>query len=121
VLVQAYLDKAWYSKALELLLATRDEATEIFYHTGLLGYTHARMGNRVEAETALRPLLARPWPPPVDVAGIYSGLGELGPAFEWLERAYEHGQTGYVVDDPRFRNLHTDARFIRLLKQMRLA
>src|SRR5262249_43292954 len=53
VLVQAYLDKAWYSKALELLLATRDEATEIFYHTGLLGYTHARMGNRVEAETAL--------------------------------------------------------------------
>lgn len=115
-----HVSKASYAKALEVLLANRDAVGDIVYHGGLLGYTHAKLGNRAEAERILKRLKARPWPPPVEVAGIYSGLGDAERAMQWLEQAYRHGGIGYVVDDPRFRYLHADPRFTRLLTQMRL-
>lgn len=54
------------------------------------------------------------------IAGIYSNLGELDKAFEWLEKAYQD-HSGYILGintDFTFENLHSDPRFQALLKKI---
>ncbi len=125
-LALAYLEKPSYPEALKTLERIRDTAGEIPYYAGLLGYTHARLGHRREAEGVLQQLRDRfrdAWVPPVEVAGIHNGLGDKEQAFQWLERACQQRSTmsAFVVDDPRFRNLHSDPRFRSVLGRMGLA
>lgn len=124
-LALAYLAKSSYPEALQVLQPIRGSAGEIPYYSGLLGYTHARLGNRTEAERVLEQLKARfqgPWVPPVEVAGIYNGLGDREQALRWLERGCQQRSTmmPFVIDDPRFRNLYSDPRFKSVLRRMGL-
>jgi len=124
-LALAHLEKSSYPEALEVLQRFRDSAGEIPYYSGLLGYTHARLGNRTEAEGVLKQLQARfpgQWVPPVEVAGIYNGLGDREQALRWLERGCEQRSTmmPFIVDDARFRNLYSEPRFTAVLKRMGL-
>jgi serine/threonine-protein kinase len=124
-LALAYLEKSSYPEALQVLLSFRDSAGEIPYYSGLLGYTHARLGNRTEAERVLAQLKARfpgPWVPPVEVAGIYNGLGDREQALRWLERGCQQRSTmmPFIIDDPRFRNLYSEPRFQSVLGRMGL-
>jgi serine/threonine-protein kinase len=121
----AYLARSSYPEALRVLEGIRDTAGEIPYYAGLLGYTHARLGNRKEAERILQQFRARfqgPWVPPVEVAGIHNGLGDKEQALHWLERACQQRSTmsAFAVVDPRFRNLHPDPRFQSVLRRMGL-
>jgi serine/threonine-protein kinase len=124
-LAWAYLAKAEYGDALQLLERIADPAREIPNHAGLIGYAHARLGHRQHAEAALRRLRERPpgtWIPPVEVAGIYNGLGDQVEALNWLERAVEQRSimAAILVDDPRFRDLWSDPRFLALMKRLNL-
>ena len=60
---------------------------------------------------------------PAAFAMVHIGLGEIDPAFEWLERAYQdrRGWLAYLKVEPDFDPLRTDPRFGDLLRRMRLA
>jgi TolB-like protein/tetratricopeptide (TPR) repeat protein len=124
-LAWAYLARAEYVNALQLLERIADSAQEIPNHAGLIGYTHARLGNRRQAEATLHRLRERStgtWIPPVEVAGIYNGLGDRDEALNWLERALEQRSimSAIIVDDPRFRDLWSHPRFSALVKRLNL-
>jgi len=54
------------------------------------------------------------------IAGIYSNLGEIDKALEWLERAYQE-HSGYLLSinsDFTFDNLRSDPRFQALLNKI---
>ena len=55
-------------------------------------------------------------------AAIYNGLGETEQALQWLERGCQQRSTQmpWVIDDARFRNLYSEARFKSVLKRMGL-
>ena len=58
----------------------------------------------------------------VDIAMIYSGLGEQDRAFEWLERGFAGRAYGLVFlpTDPRFDLLRSDKRYAALMKRVGL-
>jgi len=57
-----------------------------------------------------------------DKATIYLGLGEDDKALEYLEKAHEEraGYVSIIKADLRLQRLHTNLRFIALLKKMNL-
>lgn len=121
-LALAYVEKRSYPEALKAL---PDEAGDTPYSAGLLGYTRGKLGNRVEAERVLHQLKTRfhdPWVPPVEVAGIYNGLGDTEQALGWLERGFQQRSTMmlFIIDDPRFRNLNSHPKFRSVLSRMGL-
>ena len=90
---------------------------------GHLGYAHACLGNRAEAERILQSLLDRfpgEWAPWIDMAAISSGLGDATRALDWLERGYQARcfDSLFIREDPRFANLHSDPRFQQLLQKV---
>ncbi len=54
------------------------------------------------------------------IARLYTRAGELGPALDWLEKAYEHRQPQilHVKAAPGFDALHDDPRFQELLRRV---
>jgi hypothetical protein len=58
--------------------------------------------------------------PAIDVAAIYSRLGERDEAFKWLEKAYENkvADLGWLRVDPKWDNIRDDPRFADLLRRV---
>lgn len=56
------------------------------------------------------------------IAAIYVGLKDKDRAFEWLERAFQERADWmpFLKVDPRFDSLHSDPRFVDLLRRMNL-
>jgi tetratricopeptide (TPR) repeat protein len=56
------------------------------------------------------------------IAQVYAYRGESDKSLEWLERAYQKRDPGLteINSDPVFKNIRRDARYIELLKKMRL-
>jgi hypothetical protein len=88
-----------------------------------LGYTQAKLGKKADAAATRRRLKNFAALADVDIAGIYNGLEETTQALEWLENAYRDSRrsSAFIIDDPRFRNLHANPRFVSVLKQMGLS
>jgi hypothetical protein len=85
------------------------------------------VGHRDEAEDLLSQI-ERPSPSryvdPYAVAVVYVALGEPDRALSWLEKAFDEVATWltlFVKCDPRLDSLRSDARFVALLRRMRLA
>jgi len=57
---------------------------------------------------------------PMTFASEYAQLGEKEKAFEWLEKAYEGNNLGYLKVDPYLDPLRDDPRFHDLLRRMNL-
>jgi tetratricopeptide (TPR) repeat protein len=91
-----------------------------------LGYAYAVTGRREEALKVLDQLneiSKQKYVPAWSRATIYTGLGDKGKAFEWLEKAYEERSmtTGTAVQvNPVFDPLRSDPRFADLLRRMNL-
>jgi adenylate cyclase len=113
----AYLAQSAYAEALEVLNQIPEASEEYGNYAGHLGYAHARLGNRADARYVLKRLERRSWAPAVDVAAIYSGLGDSRNATKWVERARRarHFDSLFVIDDPRFRNLLSNPQFLAAL------
>ena len=90
----------------------------------LFAFAKAMRGERSEAEEVLAELQGgkRSYVSAVDVALIYSALGDLDRMFEWLERAYrEHdGELIWLGVDPIHDRVRNDPRFRNLLERLKL-
>jgi TolB-like protein/tetratricopeptide (TPR) repeat protein len=117
-LALAHLGKGSYGQALEQL-KTLEHSREFPYAKGLLGYTYARLGRRDDARELVDVLGESPMTA-IDVAAIYSGLGETTRAVHALEKAYRSfgPAIAWVSGDPRFRDLDAEPGYDRLLKQI---
>ncbi len=85
----------------------------------LRAYIHAQNGRREEAEGELKKAqIGAPWyaQPYTNAAEVYAVLGVQSRVIESLELAVARGEpTGaYVLDNPLFRYLRGEARFVRL-------
>jgi len=91
---------------------------------GLLGYSLAVSGNRVDAEKVISELKAL-WPNhahgALDLAVVFSGLGDKGNALYWLGKAEEMnvGDLIGMAQDSHFVELRSDQRFQDLVQRVR--
>jgi tetratricopeptide (TPR) repeat protein len=90
-----------------------------------LGYAYARAGNRAEALNILAQMRARANDPgnAVNLAILYTGLGDHDKAFDALERAFAERDftLGTIIKwNPYWGPLRADPRFERLLQRIGL-
>jgi adenylate cyclase len=123
VLGIVYQDKKMYPDAIaEYKRALRFGASPAEMR-GLLGYTYAVSGNRPEADKTIAELKEL-WPAQtraaLDLAVVFSGLGETENALYWLERAQEKHVSDLIGigQDSRFVDLRTNARFQALVHRV---
>jgi len=95
------------------------------YTKATLGWVLARAGKRAEAEPLLNELegaARQGYVSPVAFAILYIGLGDVGRALAWVERAYDdrRGWLAYMKVNAMFDPLREEPRFQALLKKMRL-
>ena len=88
-----------------------------------IAYGLAATGQRDEAVRLLTAFVAPPkhrYLPPVPVAKAYVALGDANAAFSWLERGYDEraAQMRGIKVSPAFDALHTDPRWVNLLRRM---
>jgi eukaryotic-like serine/threonine-protein kinase len=93
--------------------------------TSSIAHVLARSGNRPAAEKLLGELLdqsKRNYVSSYDVGAVYAGLGDMGRALQFLDKAYEEhaGFMPYVSLDPRLKPLRRDPHFQDLLHRMGL-
>jgi tetratricopeptide (TPR) repeat protein len=125
VTAQCHVLRRRWSDAIAVL---RPQAEHDVSSLALLGYVLARAGEREEALRIHAQLLAR-WRArhagAAQVAVVDAGLGDLGAAFERLDRAIDDGsfalQPAYgIVMEPVFGELQRDRRFLRLKQRLGL-
>jgi TolB-like protein/DNA-binding winged helix-turn-helix (wHTH) protein/Flp pilus assembly protein TadD len=118
-----YQDKHMYAEAIaeyKRALQLGGPAEEV---RGLLGYVYAISGNSTGTEKIIAELKAL-WPgharAALDLAVVFSGLGDKENTLYWLEKAQEvhvSDLTG-VWQDPHFVGVRSDRRFQALMQQV---
>jgi serine/threonine protein kinase/tetratricopeptide (TPR) repeat protein len=94
-------------------------------HQGILGAIYGLAGRIDRGQQLLNRVIAlskTKYISPFQIATSYLALGQKELAFKWLDRAYaerDHWMVSVKVN-PMFRSLRTDARFIELLRKMKL-
>jgi TolB-like protein/DNA-binding winged helix-turn-helix (wHTH) protein/Tfp pilus assembly protein PilF len=121
----AYAGKEMYPEALAeyqkgVAMDSKDE-----WSLSGLGWVYALMHNRMKAEEIIRRLRqdARERPDlALEIASIYSALGEKDEAFAWLDKAYQNRDGGlmFVNSYWNFRQIRSDPRFAELVKKIGL-
>ena len=123
-LAWSYLRKGMYADATAAFEQIRSQSPSA--QSLRLGLTQALMGNVEAARRVAEEHEGDLQPPPGNtsfyVAAIWAALADPDRAFEWLERA--SGQRlfalTYIKIDPLWSGLHSDPRFLVLLKRMGL-
>jgi eukaryotic-like serine/threonine-protein kinase len=121
VLGDQYVQKGDYPSAIaEFQAAIRLDDSPVLLAG--LGRAFAAARETTKANFILHELSTRPYPPPYDIALIYSSMGKRDQAFEWLEQAYEDRNDGliWLKCDPRLDPLRSDPRFTTLTKKLGL-
>jgi tetratricopeptide (TPR) repeat protein len=93
--------------------------------TALVGYAHARLGQRSYAFRVLDQLRAasrQRYVPALSFAIVYVGLGEKEQAFLWLEKAYDErtNALAYLNVQATWDPLRSDPRFADLVRRIGL-
>jgi TolB-like protein/DNA-binding winged helix-turn-helix (wHTH) protein/tetratricopeptide (TPR) repeat protein len=93
--------------------------------TALVGYAHARLGQRSQALRVLDQLGAtskQRYVPALSFAIVYVGLGEKEQAFLWLEKAYDErtNSLAYLKVQATWDPLRSDPRFADLVRRIGL-
>jgi len=121
----AYSGKQMYPEALEeyqkgVAADSKDE-----WSLSGLGWVYALMHDRMKAEEIIRRLGqdARERPDlALEIAIIYSALGEKNEAFAWLEKAYQNRDGGLMLVNSYwyFGQIRSDPRYAELVKKIGL-
>jgi TolB-like protein/Flp pilus assembly protein TadD len=89
------------------------------------GYVLAKSGKREEAEQILQELLKlynsnEVYLPPLYIALVYLGLGELDKSLDWTEKAYQERSSYlvYLKVDPKLDALRSQSRFAALMEKI---
>jgi serine/threonine-protein kinase len=119
----AYIEKGMFAEAIAESRKESQLSGGNVFPFGI--YALAKSGRRDEARTALNELLklsATKYVPPYNIALIYHALEMRDKVFEWLEKGYEQRDPKMTLlkVEPKWNILRSDARFISLLKRMRL-
>jgi tetratricopeptide (TPR) repeat protein len=122
---KVFEQKAMYSEAvgeMKKALSLSEKNTVILAG---LAHAYAAAGNPAEANQILgnlEKLSRHRYVSSYEIAVIYLGLGKKDQAFEWLEKAYDEraSQLIFLKTDPRLDSLRSDAKFLDLLRRMRL-
>lgn len=120
-----YQGAGHHAEALEAFRKARQFSGGSSEPISLMGYTHAVSGKRKEAEAALLELSRisqQKYVPPYNMAILHHGLGNSDEALGWLERAFKDRDVHMVFlgVEPKWDGLRNNARFVSLLKRMRL-
>jgi len=118
-----YQEKRMYSEAIieykrALQLGGRPDEMR-----GLLGYAYAVSGNRSDAEKTITELKAL-WPghthAALDLAVVFSGLGDKESTLYWLEKAQQTHVSDLIGigQDSHFAELRSDQRFQDLVQRV---
>ncbi len=123
VLGVVYQDKRMYAEAIteyKRALQLGGPPGEV---RGLLGYAYAVSGNRTDAEKIIAELKAL-WPrhthAALDLAVVFSGLGDKENALYWLEKAQEMHVSDLIGirQDSHFVEVRSDPRFQALVQRV---
>lgn len=123
VLGEAYLSKERYREGLSALekysRLSRGGAAAL----ALLGYLHARSGERKKSLEMIEELKAaskQSFVPALFIALVYAGLEDKDQAFSWLDKAYEErfNRLAYLKVEVLWDPLRSDPRFTDLLRRV---
>jgi len=119
LLGQAYLQQQKYAEAIREL--TRSLALNGTAQ-GSLGHAYGVSGDRDAADRILAELLRRSrteYVSPLQVALVYSGVGDTDQAISWIQRAYRESERTVLIlaTDPRLASISNDPRFQSILRQ----
>ena len=125
VLGEVYAQRGQYREAVSQLQEGIEPSHGNPHFLAMLGYGHARAGDRKEAVKILIKLQEeskRHFVPGSQIALIYIGLDEKRAAITWLETAYEQRDPllTSIKAEPPFDSLRSDPRFGDLLRRMGL-
>jgi len=121
----SYLKQRRNAEAVAALEKAAELASRSGFVLGELGYVYAATGKRAEAIAVIKELeakYAKNQASGVNVAGVYTGLGDKDKAFEWLEKDFQthNGQLPTIRWTIPLEPLYDDPRYKDLLKRMNL-
>jgi serine/threonine protein kinase/Tfp pilus assembly protein PilF len=125
-LLMAYGLNGMYAEALSLInkIMTSADARKNSNNIWMLGWVLALLGRKEEALATMEELIALKTQmntdPSVEMAGIYTALGDKDKAFELLKSACEKRvpYAALIRTFPLFHSLHGDPRYQELLKKI---
>ena len=123
VLGEVYLSKEMYREGLSVLEKYSTLSRSCAASLALLGYSHARLGERKESLQMIEELKAaskQSFVPALFVALVYAGLEDNDQAFTWLEKAYQErfNRLAYLKVEALWDPLRSDPRFADLLRRV---
>jgi DNA-binding winged helix-turn-helix (wHTH) protein/TolB-like protein len=119
-----YCQKRMFSEAVAETKQAIEKAEDSEAMWALLGYVYAKAGQRDEALKILNLLDERisrgEYVPALNVAFIYSELGDKDQAFVWLDKAFEEseGRLLNLKTEPALDAVRSDPRFAELLRRL---
>jgi TolB-like protein/DNA-binding winged helix-turn-helix (wHTH) protein/Tfp pilus assembly protein PilF len=123
VLGLGYQNKRMYAQAIAEYKRALQSGGSPSEMRGLLGNAYAVSGNRTDAKKMIAELESL-WPEharaALDLAVVFSGLGDKENAMHWLEKAQEIHVSDLIGigKDPRFVELRSDRRFQALVQRV---
>jgi tetratricopeptide (TPR) repeat protein len=119
----AYLQKGMPGEAIQALNTAVEGSRGHPRARSILGCAYVAAGQRDKARAELKTLLTdRRFGSAFAMARIHAALGEPDEAFKFLHEALDERDSAmiWVKIDPTLDNLHSDPRFVALLREMRL-
>jgi TolB-like protein len=121
----AYEQQGHVDRAIEDFRASVRMSGNVTFATAALGHLYGIAGKADEACAVYEELKARAeraYVPAYDIALVCTGMGWNDQALEYLARAHQErsGWMTYLKVDPRLDPLRQDARFVDLLRRVRL-
>jgi len=121
---QTYEQKKMYEQAIAEFQKAVALSRGDSYYRALLGHAYAISGKTEQAQAiiaALKSESSSASPTDVEIAIVYTGLGDRDQTFAWLEKAYQRRSeylTYFFRVNPMFDGLHSDPRFANLVRRI---
>jgi len=119
----AYVQEHRFAESIAAYLQAVDHSDGLAEMVAGLGHAYAIAGKHQEARAILAQLndMSHKWYiPPVQIAYVYVGLGEIDPAVELLERAYREKswELAFLNVEPWFDDIRSNPRFSDIVSRL---